>query len=103
MIVLAFFGGAVGFVILIALSSILNGYVLSVLWGWFMVPTFHVPALTLAPAIGLAMVVSYLTYQISDCEESDKGFGEKIARGVAYAIMKPGFALFAGWIVHKFM
>jgi hypothetical protein len=28
---------------LIAIMAILNGFVLSVLWGWFMVPVFKLP------------------------------------------------------------
>src|SRR6185295_1738836 len=37
---LAIFGGIVGLGVLLVFSSIFNGYALSVLWGWFVVPTF---------------------------------------------------------------
>jgi len=92
------------FVVLLLVSSILNGYVLSVLWGWFIVPVFNLPTLTAVSAIGIAMVVSYLTYQYNESDEDDnKSFGEKLAKPIAIAILRPLFALFFGWIVHLFM
>jgi hypothetical protein len=51
---------------------LLSGWVLVYLWGWFVVPGFHRPALRISEAIGLAIVVSYLTYQIQPetCKKS---------------------------------
>ena len=103
MTALAVLGAMVGFPILIAISAMFNGYALSVLWGWFVVPTFGAPALGIVPAIGVAMVVSYLTYQTHNCKKEEKSFGETIAEGTAMAVLKPSFALFFGWIVHLFM
>ena len=93
-----------GFVALLVVSSIFNGYVLSVLWGWFIVPVFSLPELTVVPAIGIAIVVSYLTYQYNESDDDDnKSFGEKMAKLIAMAILRPLFVLFLGWIVHLFM
>jgi len=103
MTALAVLGGIVGVGFLMVFSSIFNGYALSVLWGWFVVPTLGAPALHIVPAIGVAMVVSYLTYQTHNCQKEKKSFGETIAEGTAMAILKPSFALFFGWIVHLFM
>ena len=93
----------VGFIGMMIVSSIFNGYALSVLWGWFVVPTFGLPELTIAPAIGLAMVVSYLTHQHRTDEKSEKNFGEQMATTFSWAISKPLFALLFGWVVHLFM
>ncbi len=103
MTALAVLGGIVGVGILMVGSSIFNGYALSVLWGWFVVPVFGAPALGIVPAIGIAMVVSYLTYQTHDCKKEEKSFGKTIAEGTVIAILKPSFALLFGWIVHLFM
>ena len=103
MTVLVVLSGIIGVGILMVFSSIFNGYALSVLWGWFIVPTFGAPSLDVVPAIGISMVVSYLTYQIHSSEEEEIPFGAKITRGVTVAIMKPLLALFFGWIVHLFM
>ena len=104
MTALAIFGGIVGFVILMVVSSIFNGYALSVLWGWFIVPTFGMPALGVVPAIGIAMVVSYLTHQTHESEKKDDdGIGVKIFKAVILSLGKPAFTLLFGWIVHLFM
>ncbi len=40
-----------------------KGYVLSVLWKWFIVPLFNVPKLKLAAAIGIVAIATILTHQ----------------------------------------
>jgi hypothetical protein len=103
--VLTLFGGFVGVVILIAVSSIFNGYALSVMWGWFMVPVFQLPQLTVAPAIGIALVVGYLTKQYDDnsSDDKDKSFGYVLFKSTVIAFVRPLFALLFGYIVHLFM
>ena len=97
-------GIAVSFILALVLGSIFNGYALSVLWGWFVVPVFHLPVLTVVPAIGIAMVVGYLTHQTEpDVEEKDRSAGEKVGRLCMLVFFRPLFALFFGWIVHLFM
>lgn len=80
---------------IIAASVLLNGWALSLLWAWFVVPTFPVlPVLTLGQAIGLASVVSFLTYQYVDAEpkKSEAKFLE-ISLNV---ILRPVFAVLFG-------
>lgn len=103
MTALTVLGGIVGVGLLIAFGSIFNGYALSVLWGWFVAPTFGAPALHIVPAIGVAMVVSYLTHQMHNCQEEKKSFREKLVEGTMVAVLRPSFALFFGWIIHLFM
>jgi hypothetical protein len=100
---LTIIGGMVVLGGMMFLSAMFNGYALSVLWGWFIVPTFNLPPLSVAPAIGVAMVVSYLTHQVNDCEKNEQGFLEGIGKGLFMAIAKPLFALFFGSIVRQFM
>lgn len=103
MTALAVFGGFVGVVILMVFSAICNGYALSILWGWFVVPVFGLPQLTVVSAIGIAMIVSYLTREIDGEKNKDKGFGAKMLEGTIVAVLKPSFALLFGYIVHSFM
>lgn len=84
---------------LLALGYVLNGYALTVLWTWFVVPTFGAPALGLAQAIGLAVVVSYLTHQYSAKSDKKTDWSET----AAFIIVKPAFALLVGWIVKQRM
>lgn len=69
-----------------------SGYVLSVLWGWFMVPVFHAPALRIPYAIGIAFIAAMLTHQIRK-EDPDT------ATSVIHSIVSPAFFLLFGWIV----
>lgn len=101
---LKFVGGTILFIGLMAFTTILNGYALSVLWSWFIVPKFDVPSLNIPTAIGLAMVVGYLTHQIKiDEVEKKTPFWKKMLDGVIIGILKPAFALFFGWIVTFWM
>lgn len=96
-------GSVVGILALLVLSSMWKGYVLTVLWAWFVVPTFGLPTLALAPAIGLAMVVSFLTHQ-SDASKAPEGdFSDHMAKAVAHALLLPAMVLGIGWVVKQFM
>ena len=89
------------FVVLVILGYLLKGATLSILWGWFVVPVFGAPALTIAPAIGIALIVSYLTFQ-------DSGNGNSTlkidwSRAIAKLIILPFVVLFIGLVVKGFM
>ncbi len=80
---------------LIAASAIWRGYVLSILWIWFIVPAFGLSPLSIPYAIGFALVVSFLTPMPSKGKELD--WSNAIAQ-IAFA---PALALLCGWIVTK--
>ena len=97
------FAATLGFLALIPLSAMWRGYVLTVLWAWFVMPTFGLPALGIAPAIGLALVVSFLTHQSDSVKTPEGDFAERMGRACAYALLLPLFMLGIGWVVHQFM
>ena len=103
MIALAALGGTVGLIALMTLSSMWRGYVLTVLWSWFVVPTFSLPALALAPAIGLSLIISFLTYQHDSAKEPEGEFADRMAKAIALALLMPAMVLGIGWVVHQFM
>jgi hypothetical protein len=85
---------------LIPLVIIFQGWVLTVLWSWFVAPTFNLPELSIAVAIGLSLVVSmFKTYTASNKELTQN---EKLTNALA-TVLVPLFTLFFGWIVHLFM
>ena len=55
MVFIAILGGFVGIVALMVLSTLFRGYALSVLWGWFMVPTLGLPHLSVVQALGISL------------------------------------------------
>jgi len=86
-----------GVIVLMVVSSVLNGWALSILWGWFFVPTLGMPQISVVQAIGIAMVVSYLTYQYIDDESNN------LIRPFILAFARPFIAVIIGAIVHAFM
>ena len=85
--------------ILLIPCMVWRGYVLSILWKWFMVPLFHLPALNIPFAMGLALIVFLLTqrssYIVTPIEERIKN--------LIYSFVYPGVALLAGWIITFWM
>ena len=90
------------FIVTMVVSCLWSGYVLSVLWRWFMVPGLGLPSLSVGYAIGVAMVISYLTRQDIP-EKEGESWQEKLVRGVAVAALKPAIALLFGWTVTLFL
>lgn len=87
-------------IILIPLIAILHGWVLTILWGWFVVPVFRVSELSIAAAIGLTITIAmFKTYEIKQQEKSPE---DKLVEAAA-TIIVPLVVLFCGWIVHFFM
>ncbi len=75
----------------------LDGFVLKLLWGWFIVTTFGLPAISLAQAIGISMIVNYLTIQHIPRTDQER------AEMYSYSLTSPVIVVFAGWIVHLFL
>ena len=80
-----------------------SGYALTILWAWFIVPTFGLPALNLPAAIGFAIVSAHLTrqYMLQTKQEGSKW--DETLRALSHTAFKPAFALVAGWIVKQWM
>ena len=102
----------VGFIILVVfvstvvVLSILRGWVLSILWGWFVVP-LGVPALSIPMAIGIAVTISFLIFNPNDRDNkmdfsTKSGIDEAVSKMVN-AILYPFIALGIGWIVTFFL
>ena len=98
-----FTGGCLALIIVLILGTIFNGWALMLLWGWFVVIPFGLPALSLGQALGLSMVVSFMTYQYIDCQpDKDQSGTEKVLTAVAYSIFRPLFIALLGRILYFF-
>lgn len=88
-------------IVLLALapvSAIWYGFTFSVMWGWFVVPTFHVDPLRIPYAIGLAYTIQFLTHQTER-----EGNEPETHTVLVMAVVKPLVLLTAGWIVKLFV
>lgn len=86
----------------IVVNSIINGWVLSILWSWFVSPLFGLPNLSIAGAIGFALVVGMLTKQ-QTTNNSDKETSELIAAIISNAVVVPLITLFIGWVISLYI
>jgi len=81
--------------------AILRGWVLSILWGWFMVPVFGLPALGIAQAIGVGLVVTTFTHTgSSNCQKSKD---HKAWHDLIGAFAGPLIGLGIGYVVRRFI
>lgn len=71
-----------------------QGWAAAILWGWFISPTFGVPAISISQAAGIMLVVGLLRFKISGPKD-DITWPTKI---VAFVIGPPS-AVCLGWIV----
>jgi hypothetical protein len=85
------------------LGPIWYGYVLSILWGWFIVPTFQLPVLSTAIGIGIAMTIRFITNQDTECEKPEKSFWDRMGSMIGKIFVVPAFALLYGYIIKQFI
>lgn len=84
-------------------AVIWRGYVLSVLWAWFMVPLGMRP-IGIALAIGLSLVASLLTgTAFLDTSKEHREPLENVLNAIAMAALVPALGLLIGWIVSGFI
>lgn len=87
-----------GLLAVMVTATLLDGWVISVLWAWFMVPIFDLPTLTLVQAIGVGVVVSTFTARTTIYKNQEVSSATWIA-----VFTVPLFSLLMGWVVHLFM
>jgi len=88
---------AVAWVVFAIGAAIWRGYVLTILWGWFVVHAFGAQPLAIPLAIGLSMLVTFLTHSPQNPKDTDSAFI------IGMAVFGPALVLFMGWIVQKFL
>jgi hypothetical protein len=81
----------------IPLAAISRGYVLSVMWTWFVVPVFHLPLLTIPYALGIGLLMTSLAGASSNKRE------ESLFSSIATMVLTPWFLLLVAWIVKLFV
>lgn len=92
----------IGFLGVLALSSLWSGYVLTIIWKWFMVPAFGLPALSIPMAIGLIVTA----HCIQKPPEPTTRETEPLAilkDGLSRLFLYPLISLLVGWVVHHWV
>ena len=88
-------------VIGISAAILVNGFVISTLWAWFLVP-LGLPQIGIIHAAGISILTSYplsiITIKIERIMRNTKGAEETISTILTYLLV-PVMALFLGWIL----
>jgi hypothetical protein len=96
--------GAIGLlIILVPLSIIMHGWVSSIMWGWFIVPLFGLPVLTIPYAIGISAVAALFKGNSSTNKDDNKSATTKFLEALFVAFVSPLISLGFGWIVLQFI
>ena len=96
---MAYLGTLMVLIVGVMASVVIDGYVLSLLWAWLVVPTFRIPALSIAQAIGIMLVVGFIVE-----EHAVAGDGENpLERIIGRTIVRPAIVLAVGWIVTQWI
>lgn len=88
---------------MLPVAAIMYGWAFSVLWGWFFVPLFNLPEISVFSGIGIAMTVRLLMpYDYDPKKYEGKEIGDVLGDMVGLAI---GMVLtvLMGAIVHAFV
>ena len=88
---------ALSLIALTIMASLLNGVALKLLWGWFMIPTFSLPAISLVQAMGIGIMIGFLTQQHIPRDQDAK------KEVFLFEVVSPVIAIVVGWVVHLFM
>lgn len=83
-------------------STIAKGWAFCKLWGWFVIPTFGLPAIPIGRSIGIAALIFLLTHQISECEKEEKSATVRLVQAVAVGVLGPLLTVGFAWIVLQF-
>jgi hypothetical protein len=90
-------GAVAGIAAMIGLGASINGFMLSIMWGWFIVPTFNLPKITVPVAIGMMLMVSFVSYKPEGMKKEYKEEGQWVGQ-----IALPFLIFSVAWIVHYF-
>lgn len=92
---------AILIILSIPFAYIIRGFVLSTMWGWFLVPLGLIQ-IGKAHAVGVAVIVSLITYVPSQCKDEREG-DDKVISYIAYSFASPFLVLLIGYIAKQFM
>lgn len=94
----AILGGLAAIILAIVWGGFWNGLVVSVLWAWFVVPVFGLPALTIAYAYGLALLARIVTHPKTEKKDKET-FGSMMAKAFFAPPLYAALFLLVGYVV----
>ena len=95
--------GSIG---LVFAAILVRAWVLTELWGWFIVPTFGVAAINMPVALGISLTVALFTQHLQH-DKTEENPPTTVAGILGHilgkAIFAPLITWVFGWIIQSFM
>lgn len=100
---IGYFGLVVWTLLSAVLATVLNGWTLSYMWAWYVVPKFELPSLSVKEAMLLSAIVTFLTFhtdttKVKDNRNSEDKLTDMIGWSVGIVI-RPLIALGIFWVI----
>lgn len=89
----------VGLLTLIPVSIYLGAYTMQHLWDWFVVSVFHLPTLSIVQALGMSLIIAYLTKSTDYSVQREDAEKSRLIN----SILKPLAVLGVGYLIHSYM
>lgn len=83
-------------------ATILRGYTLSIMWGWFIVTTFAIVPISVPAAIGINILAALFT-KTPKRVDMDKAREDDVMFNIITSMLWSVLALAIGYVVTKFM
>lgn len=86
-------------------AIILKGWVIVMMWDWFVVPAFGSEPLTIPYAVGLIFLIGYLVKDVGadEVEEKAKWPAARQIKSIKWSFSAPLLVVSIGWIIHLFV
>ncbi len=78
------------------LTAMFSGWTLRLLWGWFIVPNFNIPPLSIAAAVSITLAIGFLT--VHEIPGQEGGLWKRFI----FEITQITAALLLGLIIHYY-
>lgn len=96
--------GTIAYVAIICAGIAVNGFVFTVLWGWFIVPVFAVPVVTVTQAIGVSVFVAFVRNKRFSEPDDKRAFSpEWWAFVISESLFRPVWVLIISVVVYFFV
>ena len=90
-------GKVIAGAVILLFGILLGGIVVRDLWSWFFVTSFGLPELSIASAIGISLMVGWLTKNIEETKKEE--FWESLLKNITMVLFIWG----TGWIIYQFV
>ena len=83
------------------ITAVWRGWVLSVVWGWLVVPIFHLAPISILGAVTMSLIVGFLTQHSTNCAKDPDT--SQAAHLFSSGVIYPLIVLLFAWVAKGFI